>query len=150
MTETIKVEGLEELTAGFAGLEKSLKQYLRAALVSIGNDVKSVMVRSITSQPKSGKVYKRRSVSHRASAAGEAPANDTGRLAGSIGVFPDLEKLETEIGIKRPMVEYAAYLEFGTSRMDERPFVAPAGKQTREKNYQKIKKAVALGIKNAK
>lgn len=150
MTEIIKVEGMKELASAFESLEKSLRKYLQAALVSIGNDVKSVMVRSITSQPKSGRIYKRGSVSHRASAPGEAPANDTGRLAGSINVFPNLEKLEIELGIKPPFVEYAAYLEFGTSRMDARPFVAPAGKQTREKNYQKIRKAVALGIKNAK
>lgn len=147
MTETISVDGLPELLSDMEGVRKSIRKYLEAALVSIGNDVQREMVQGILSGGKTGKVYKRGTVSHRASAPGEAPASDTGRLASSIGSFPDLSALAVEIGVKRPMVEYATYLEFGTSKMEPRPFIAPAGKRTRENNFSKIKKAVALGMK---
>lgn len=58
---------------------------------------------------------------HRASAAGESPVNDEGNLAGSIRAVPN--GLQGEILIN---AEYAAALEYGTTKMAARPFVRPA------------------------
>lgn len=64
-------------------------------------------------EPKSGRLYG----DHRASAPGESPAVDSGNLIGSIvQIFPST--LEALIGTP---VEYAVYLETGTSRMAQRP-----------------------------
>jgi phage gpG-like protein len=74
-------------------------------------------------EPKHGRVYQRFNMGkpHQASAAGEAPAVDTGALAQSLNVQP---------GRYRAMVytnrEYAPHLKFGTTRMAARPFLGPA------------------------
>ncbi len=77
----------------------------------------------ILSQPGSGEVYKRGSRTHRASAPGEAPAPDTGRLRAS----RDTEIFATPggaHGVISVNAEYAAALELGTERVDERPFIS--------------------------
>lgn len=83
----------------------------------------------ILSPPKSGRIYRRRGVAHRASAPGEAPANDTGRLVNSrrIELFP--ERLRARLTFS---TSYAALLELGTSRMEARPFARRSLLETEE------------------
>ncbi len=72
---------------------------------------------------KSGRVYLRpNGRSHRASAPGEAPANDTGVLANSIRAA-SAGRLTWRVGAS---ARYGAALELGTARMAPRPFLAPA------------------------
>ena len=66
-----------------------------------------------------------------ASAPGEPPAVRTGRLRNSIkyrivGTGADLR------GIVGSPLEYAPHLEFGTSKMERRPFLRPTYERTRE------------------
>lgn len=70
-----------------------------------------------------GRIYRRGKVVHQASAAGEPPATDTGLLVNSIQA--ELESPAT-IGKVEIGAAYAAALEFGTGRMEPRPFVIPA------------------------
>lgn len=81
----------------------------------------------ITSPPKTGRIYKRRGVEHQASAPGEAPASDTGRLVNSrtIDLFP--EDLRARLTFR---TDYAAALEFGTEKMAPRPFAERSLKET--------------------
>ncbi len=73
----------------------------------------------------SGRAYRRGSVLHVASAAGKAPAVDTGRLRASY-------TWRTGVDARGPYVEvgtnvlYAPFLEFGTRRMAARPHLRPA------------------------
>jgi HK97 gp10 family phage protein len=67
---------------------------------------------------KSGHLYD----NHQASAPGEAPAVDTGTLLNSL--TSELEGPGTAVVYTN--VEYASYLEYGTSRMAARPFLTPA------------------------
>lgn len=62
---------------------------------------------------------------HRASAPGQPPATDTGRLAASIReeLRRDAQGLVEVIGTN---VSYAAYLERGTRNIAPRPFLRPA------------------------
>jgi HK97 gp10 family phage protein len=60
-------------------------------------------------------------VTHRASAPGEAPAIDTGALRNSVRAQ---RKADLEWWVTTN--EYAAYLEYGTRRMAPRPFLRPA------------------------
>jgi HK97 gp10 family phage protein len=71
-------------------------------------------------------VYKRKSVIHKASAPGEAPANDTGRLAGSISTYLNSTALESIVTAGRGLAKYATMLEFGTRKIKPRPFMFPA------------------------
>ena len=62
---------------------------------------------------------------HVASKAGDAPNTDTGQLVGAIQVEPKADAIY--VGISRAGVfEYARALEYGTVKMDERPFLRPA------------------------
>lgn len=98
-----------------------------------------MLVNKITfllSQPGTGRLYDRgrtkkgyKRKPHRASAPGEPPAVDTGRLRASIG-FERLGPWTYRVGTG---VEYAGYLEFGTigpeytgGRILPRPFMRPA------------------------
>lgn len=67
---------------------------------------------------KRGRQYRR----HQASAPGEAPAIDTGTLFNSITVEVAGE-LSAAVGTN---VEHGLHTEFGTSRMEPRPWLAPA------------------------
>ena len=58
---------------------------------------------------------------HQASKPGEAPATDSGNLANSI--FWKAEKGEGYVFTNE---KYGAYLEFGTSQMEPRPFLFPS------------------------
>lgn len=77
----------------------------------------------ILDSEKSGRTYRRRGVEHQASAPGEAPASDTGRLvqSGKVELKPD--ELAAEISWS---TAYAQHLEFGSERTAARPFVRPA------------------------
>lgn len=59
---------------------------------------------------------------HRASAPGEAPAIDTGNLVNSIEAVR-IGNAHWRVNV---YAEYGAFLEFGTSRMQPRPFLRPA------------------------
>lgn len=61
---------------------------------------------------------------HRASAPGDPPATDTGRLRSSITTdLHDLVRLSATVGTD---VAYGRYLEFGTVNMAARPWLRPA------------------------
>lgn len=79
--------------------------------------------KQLASTPGRGRVYGRRK--HRASAPGQGPAVDTGRLRSSIS--HEVGKVGTTIVARVGTdVEYAKYLELGTSKMAPRPFLRPA------------------------
>lgn len=78
---------------------------------------------------------------HRASAPGDPPASDTGRLLGSITTTFFNNRLAAEIG---PATSYARFLEFGTDRMAPRPFVVPAY----TKNRKAITRALGQAVKD--
>ena len=82
--------------------------------------VRDEMIRLMLSSPHTGRVYNRR---HQASSPGEPPAPDTGRLIGSITTSYDPVNLTGRVVVG---AKYGLYLEFGTKRMQPRPFMRPA------------------------
>lgn len=89
------------------------------AVVRGAESVKDRMVERVMEPPKSGKIYTRRSIKHQASAPGESPASDTGRLVQSMTVIYDAPKVMATINVA---TDYAASLEFGTMHMAARPY----------------------------
>lgn len=89
---------------------------------------------------KSGRRYKRGKDSiHIASAPGEAPADDSGNLLGSIDLV-EVSQLEAVLGTP---AEYAPPLETGTSRMAARPMWEKTAKEalpTLERLLRKVVK----------
>ena len=74
-----------------------------------------------------GRLYTNRGAGlgdHQASAPGDPPATDTGRLRASIkSDLTDLVRLAAEVGTN---VEYGRHLEYGTVNMAARPWLKPA------------------------
>ncbi|MEO0955682.1 MAG: hypothetical protein AAFY12_11865 [Pseudomonadota bacterium] len=95
-----------------------LERGVRAATL----DAESIAV-DLVSEPGQGRVYRRRSRVHRASAPGDSPALDTGFLRASIS--SDVVRSPAGIvGRVKASAAYAAFLEFGTERMAARPFLS--------------------------
>lgn len=114
---TIKVQNLEAVLAAIAktggNAQAEIGRAVQAqALTMIGN-----VRRQIQRGPKTGRIYTRGKIKHRASAPYEAPATDTGTLVSSIYYTQDGPYSAT-IGSRLP---YAYHLEFGTFRMKPRP-----------------------------
>lgn len=119
------------------------RRYREAAVAGLTRAIGLVdeeAVRLITSGPKTGAVYTtffftigsgpdRRVIPygnrppHQASAPGEAPASDTGFLVNNRTVAVDDAELRATVTFH---AAYAIYLEFGTDRMEPRPFGRPA------------------------
>jgi HK97 gp10 family phage protein len=121
---TTKVYNTSDLTNDvFILLEKAAKE------------AETEMKTSITSGPKSGVTYTRNNKFHTASAPGQAPANDSGELAGSIGY----KKINDNLHEVKITADYALALEVGTSRMAARPFILPAVQNAKNKLMRALK-----------
>ena len=90
------------------------------ALLVAGSVVQTEAQILITTGSVSGK-------GHVPSKPGEAPHNDTATLANNIEAVR-IEPLKVEVSSNAP---YAAALEYGTSKMAARPYMAPAVARTR-------------------
>lgn len=117
--------------------ERNLEKAIEATALSINRDVKD----SIQRGQKTGTIYNRRGIQHRASAPGEAPATDTGTLVSSIYYEKD-NPLSATVGSR---LAYAYFLEFGTFNIAERPSWLPATEQ----NRAKFDKLVEEGMRRA-
>ena len=125
-------------------LSANLRRGVMKYLILGGTQIQDGAVRSITSGLKSGRVYVRRGIKHQASAPGQPPAADTGRLHTSIQMIPEPDLLKVTIG---PGVQYAKFLEFGTKKMAPRPFMIPPFNATLPKIKANIGKAVRDSLK---
>jgi len=99
--------------------------YIATQLDVFGDKSKNRIRKEMRETKKGGRVYRRGGKRHVASAAGAFPAIDTGGLAGSIAHDP--AKREVRIGSG---LEYAGYVNDGTSRMAARPYLEPGVTKT--------------------
>lgn len=103
------------------------------------NDIRSTIILSMKNTPETGRHYKRGKKFHIASSPGNPPAIDSGELLRSI-MF-DVRDMEVEVG-SIGGAPYAEFLEFGTKKMEARPFLGPAV----EKHSKEIIDDVGRGI----
>lgn len=113
-------------------------------VVSGTEQVRNEALRLILQTAKTGTLYRMHGVVHRASAPGEPPASDTGRLVNSITTAYDEPKLS---GVVSANTEYAPYLEYGTSKMEARPFMRPALANMQEKFVQVVEQAIEVALR---
>lgn len=76
---------------------------------------------------------------HQASAPGEAPATDTGKLVAGITVVMDGDGLGASVESR---AGYSRELEFGTVNLGARPFLTPALEKLRPKISKMIRDAI--------
>ena len=95
-----------------------------------GQLIRGEAIKSIQTGAKSGVVYQmynpRRE--HRASAPGQAPASDTGNLVSKIVV----RQKGANVTNVESNANYSAFLEYGTSKMQARPFMLPAFEKSKK------------------
>lgn len=122
----------------------SLSQAALRGVVRGTENVKTRMVERIQQPPKTGHVYRRNTVEHQASAPGESPASDTGRLAQSITTSYDPSRITGYVNVS---TEYAAALEFGTPRIAPRPYARVSLAEKAKEIQDDIAREIAGALK---
>jgi len=135
MSIAIRLEGSAELQAALRRASGEIKQAVSRAVVGTALELQGNIKTSIARGPASGRD---RGDGSRASAPGQPPMTDTGRLVNSIE-FDRIGDLTATVGSK---LAYATYLEYGTSRMEARPFFRPAVEQIGPKYIERLERAI--------
>ena len=145
MTVTIRLEGSEQLQRELRRLSGDLREEAGKAVLATAIEMRADIVKSIQRGPASGRTYKKSNPTrtHTASAPGQPPMSDTGRLANSI-TFDRLGDLTASVG---SALNYAPWLEYGTSRMAARPFFRPAVERMRPKYIGKLEELIGRAMK---
>jgi len=142
MQINLKVKNLKKVLSQLNRLQKDMEVPFQEIVKGGGQLIRGEAIKSIQTGSKSGVMYQmynpRRE--HRASAPGEAPASDTGNLVSKIIV----KQKSKDITSVESNADYSAYLEYGTSKMEARPFMLPAF----EKSKKPIINAVFKRVKN--
>lgn len=146
MEFSVKIEGIDRLARSTDQIKARAKSEIEKALFASGKQVEKEAKLSITNGQKSGRLYKRgKAIFHRASAPGEAPASDTGRLVNSINTT--ISGLEALVVAGRGAVKYARMLEFGTSKIAPRPFMFPALEKSKAWITNRLNQAMQRALK---
>ena len=137
-----KVSNLKKVLSQLDKLEKDMEIPFQQIVKGGGQLIRTEAIKSIQTGAKSGVVYQKYNPrrEHRASAPGQAPASDTGNLVSKIIVK---QKTKNIVNVESN-ADYSAFLEYGTSKMDPRPFMLPAF----EKSKKPILNAVFKRIKS--
>jgi len=126
LTTTLK--GDKRLERKLGSLSSAAAEEAQQIVDATALRVRNNAVRSIQKGPASGRVYEKYSPrrTHQASAPGQPPMTDTGQLAGSINIVTGT--LRAKVGT--PLM-YGLFLEFGTRKMRQRPWLRPAFEKER-------------------
>jgi HK97 gp10 family phage protein len=141
---SVTLTGDKQLLANLRKFGAAADRYVADVVNGTAQNIRTTAIKSIQRGPKSGIVYDKTNPNrtHRASAPGQAPASDTGRLANSITAEISGKEATITAG-----TEYAAPLEFGTRDIEPRPFMVPAMEQERPKFNDRLQKIVDAGTK---
>jgi phage gpG-like protein len=159
---SIDIQGGAQLAAALKKLGADGERAISQAVNATGIEVRSDIIKRYQRGPKTGAVYteifrtingkavpigprqgNNLSASHRASAPGEAPATDTGRLA-SATEYKNTGKFTAEVGNS---VIYGAMLEFGTQKIAPRPAWVPAVEWAAPRYVKRLETALARLMK---
>lgn len=135
---SIELQGKEEFRRAILAASQAVKDEVEAEVVATAIELRANIVKSIARGPKTGQVYRRGNVTHQASAPGQAPATDTGRLVNNI-YFERLGATTAAVG---STLVYAEHLEYGTRKMAARPFFRPAVEKMRKQFQKRLEIAV--------
>lgn len=138
MTATIRLDGSAEFQSALRRMSDDVRRQVGEEVMSVALDMQADVKRSIARGSKTGRVYRRGNRTHQASAPGQAPASDTGRLVNSIE-FDKLGMLSAAVGSH---LVYALHLEYGTRKMAARPFFRPAVEKMRKQFQKRLEIAV--------
>ena len=133
-----KVTNMKLALSQLDRLAKDMELPFQEVVKGGGQLIRGEAIKSIQTGAKSGVMYQmynpRRE--HRASAPGQAPASDTGNLVSKITV----KQKSLNVVHVESNADYSAFLEYGTSKMEARPFMFPA--------FEKSKKPILNAVFN--
>lgn len=135
----VNVAGDRELANALRNMGYQLRMDVARDVEATAQQARGEIMRRIMRGPKTGKVYKRGGVTHQASAPGEAPASDTGRLANSVQIKRVSDKRAT-VGSR---LAYALYLEMGTDNIRARPVWRPVARKAADWLETRLRASVA-------
>jgi hypothetical protein len=136
----IDMEGAEALVKQLSALSGNVNGVVEGYITDVVLDTHRKAVEGIQRGPASGRIYTRRGVTHQASAPGEYPMSDTGRLASSVAFeLPSAGRLMGKVGTA---VMHGMYQEFGTSRVAPRPWLAPSFEWAKSQARDKLKRQI--------
>ncbi|PIY28400.1 MAG: hypothetical protein COZ09_10145 [Comamonadaceae bacterium CG_4_10_14_3_um_filter_60_42] len=140
-----RIEGTEELNRALGKLSKDAEKYVSDAVNATGLELRGDIVKRYQRGSKTGIIYAKVNPTrtHQASAPGEAPATDTGRLV-SATVFSRIGRLAAEVENK---VLYGAMLEWGTRNIAPRPAWRPAAEEIRPKFIKRLENALKRAMR---
>lgn len=132
----ITIEGVQELREAMQQATAMMRKEVARAVEETAYAVHASAVKRIQSGPASGMTYEKHDPrrTHQASAPGQPPMSDTGRLASSIEVR--VSGLEGQVFTP---VDYGRALEFGTSRTAARPWLFPSVEENRPNFLRKLR-----------
>ena len=155
---SFQIKGVEQTLKNLEKYSSDTQDKIAKAIAGSAIRIRTDAMRSIKGSPATGATYTRGNKTHTASSPGNPPRIDTGRLYNSIrwvlspveaviGVFGSMNLKgqlidQSEGNSDSERADYAAFLEFGTTKMEPRPFLFPAFE--RERNIFKNKLAQAL------
>lgn len=146
----IEIQGVDELNRNLAKMAERYSKEVADSLVISAEMVRGTAIKSIQ-QKSNGRMVTRYQAGggayqHMASAPNSPPNTDTGRLVSSI--VTEVQDKDVYVGSG---LEYAPYLEFGTKRMTQRPWLNPALEQNRRRIVKVVtdamKKTTNKGVK---
>lgn len=149
---SVELVGEKKIQQALAQAAADVKNAAEIAVVATALDLRANIVQEISKRGK-GRTYthffhtnkngklvqgRKRNKPHIASAPGDPPATDTGRLKNNI-YFERLGATTAAVGSD---LVYAVYLEYGTERMAARPFFRPAVEEIRPIFIRRMEKAL--------
>jgi HK97 gp10 family phage protein len=140
----VAVRNADALIAALEKLKRDERAGIGRALAQSVVQLDAYARQKIQSGGRSGRVYRRRGIAHQASAPGEFPKTDRGQLVASLYFRVAANKLSAFFGTK---LNYGRYLEYGTSRMRARPWLAPTLKANAGVIRKRMTDAVAEAIR---
>lgn len=136
----VSLEGLAQLTGQLIALGADAEKVVLGTITALTIKTQAEAKLGIGRGTKSGRTYRRGGVTHQASAPGQYPATDTGRLLSSVNmILPTSSRMVGTVGTD---VIYGRHLEFGTSRMAARPWLMPSFAKAKIGVEQELKRQI--------
>lgn len=130
----------------YGRVEAAYRKAVERIILSGCQDTMNTAKQSIQAHGSSGRTYEKYNPrrTHTASAAGNPPNTDTGFLANNIFMEIDIDGLG---GSVESRADYSGFLEFGTSKMQARPYLQPALEENKPKIRRQFARLKSRGIK---
>jgi HK97 gp10 family phage protein len=141
MANVIDTKEIDDFAKQLSKLSAKTQENVSRAVKTFALLIDRKSKEKIQKGTRSGRTYKRGTISHRASADGEPPKTDTGRLVSSIR--PVFGNMSAEVGSLANIAKYGDMLERGTKNMAARPWLEP----TLQENSDALGNLITAAIK---